>query len=226
MSATTSIHGMWSTRLAFILAAAGSAVGRELSRLPQHRGRVRRRGLRDRLLLCVAAIGIPIMMAEILIGRRGCESLINTMRTLAQREGKTSAWSPLGWMGIVSGFLFLSFYSVIAGWTLAYVVRAAGGAFSGIDGRPPRPCSGGPTGDGERLLAWHTIFMVLTILVVARGWRAAWSRRWKPTTPLLHLLLVMVEAVRPPRPGTWGRRPAIRSRRISASSAITPGRRS
>jgi neurotransmitter:Na+ symporter, NSS family len=144
MSATTSIHGMWSTRLAFILAAAGSAVGLgNIWRFPYTAGEYGGGAFVLVYLLCVAAIGIPIMMAEILIGRRGRQSPINTMRTLAQREGKAPpgpCW--VGW-GSSPGFLILSFYSVIAGWTLAYVVRAAGGAFSGIDAAGSRPCSGG-----------------------------------------------------------------------------------
>ncbi|MFY9975725.1 MAG: sodium-dependent transporter, partial [Chromatiaceae bacterium] len=84
MSATTSIHGMWSTRLAFILAAAGSAVGLgNIWRFPYTAGEYGGGAFVLVYLLCVAAIGIPIMMAEILIGRRGRQSPINTMSSLA-----------------------------------------------------------------------------------------------------------------------------------------------
>ena len=194
MSATTSIHGMWSTRLAFILAAAGSAVGLgNVWRFPYTAGEYGGGAFVLVYLLCVAAIGIPIMMAEILIGRRGRQSPINTMRILAQRGGKTPAWSLLGWMGILAGFLILSFYSVIAGWTLAYVVRAAAGAFNGIDAAGSAALFGGLTGDGERLLAWHTLFMVLTVLVVARGVASGLEQAVKWMMPALFvLLLVMV----------------------------------
>jgi neurotransmitter:Na+ symporter, NSS family len=194
MTATTSIHGMWSTRLAFILAAAGSAVGLgNVWRFPYTAGEYGGGAFVLVYLLCVAAVGVPIMMAEILIGRRGRQSPINTMRTLAQREGKTPAWSLLGWMGILAGSLILSFYSVIAGWTLAYVVRSAGGAFNGIDAAGSTALFRALTGDGERLLAWHTIFMVLTVVVVARGVASGLEKAVKWMMPALFvLLLVMV----------------------------------
>lgn len=193
MSATTSIHGMWSTRLAFILAATGSAVGLgNVWRFPYTAGEYGGGAFVLVYLLCVAAIGIPIMTAEILIGRCGRQSPINTMRTLALREGRTRAWALLGWMGILAGSLILSFYSVIAGWTLAYMVRSAGGAFSGIDSAGSAALFSGLTGDGERLLAWHTIFMVMTILVVARGVASGLEQAVKWMMPALFLLLLIM----------------------------------
>lgn len=193
MSASTSIHGMWSTRLAFILAAAGSAVGLgNVWRFPYTAGEYGGGAFVLVYLVCVASIGIPIMMAEILIGRRGRQSPINTMRTLARLEGRTPAWALLGWMGIVTGSLILSFYSVIAGWTLAYAVRAAGGAFDGIDATGSAALFGGLTGDGERLLAWHTIFMVLTVLVVARGVASGLEKAVKWMMPALFILLLVM----------------------------------
>jgi NSS family neurotransmitter:Na+ symporter len=194
MSPSTSIHGMWSTRLAFILAASGSAVGLgNIWRFPYTAGEYGGGAFVLVYLLCVACIGIPIMMAEVALGRRGRQSPINTMRSLARQEGKSAAWSLLGWMGIVSGFLILSFYSVIAGWTLAYVFRAAGGAFSGIDAAGSEAMFTGLVADPERLLAWHTVFMVMTVLVVARGVASGLERAVRWLMPaLLMLLIVMV----------------------------------
>ncbi len=194
MPPSTSIHGMWSTRLAFILAASGSAVGLgNIWRFPYTAGEYGGGAFVLVYLLCVACIGIPIMMAEVALGRRGRQSPINTMRSLAEQEGKSPAWSLLGWMGIVSGFLILSFYSVIAGWTLAYVFRAAGGAFSGIDAAGSEAMFGALVGDPERLLAWHTVFMVLTVLVVARGVASGLEQAVRWLMPaLLVLLIVMV----------------------------------
>ena len=71
-------------------------------------------------LLCIILLGLPIMMAEVLLGRRGQQSPINTMQALA-REAKASPWwGLLGWMGVLTGFLILSYYSVIAGWSLPW----------------------------------------------------------------------------------------------------------
>lgn len=189
-----SIHGMWSTRLAFILAASGSAVGLgNIWRFPYTAGEYGGGAFVLIYILCVALIGVPIMMAEIMLGRRGRQSPINTMRTLAEQEGLSGRWQLLGWMGILSGFLILSFYSVIAGWTLAYVFRAAAGVFSGIDASGAEGLFGALVGDAERLLAWHTIFMVLVVGVVARGVASGLEKAVRYLMPALFaLLLVMV----------------------------------
>ena len=193
MAATTSIHGMWSTRLAFILAATGSAVGLgNIWRFPYTAGEYGGGAFVLIYLLCVAAIGIPIMMAEIMLGRRGRQSPINTMRALARIEGKHPAWQLLGWMGIVTGFLILSFYSVVAGWTMAYVVRSAGGVFLGIDAAGADEVFGALVGDAERLLAWHSIFMTLCVLVVARGVAGGLEKAVRFLMPTLFVLLVVM----------------------------------
>jgi NSS family neurotransmitter:Na+ symporter len=193
MSTTTSIHGMWSSRLAFILAATGSAVGLgNVWRFPYTAGEYGGGAFVLVYLLCVAAIGIPIMMAEIMLGRRGRQSPINTMRQLAREEGTASAWQLLGWMGIVSGVLILSFYSVIAGWTLAYVFRAGSGAFTGINGQTAGEMFSDLVADPERLLAWHTIFMVMCVMVVARGVASGLEQAVRFLMPALFILLVVM----------------------------------
>ena len=193
MAATTSVHGMWSTRLAFILAATGSAVGLgNIWRFPYTAGEYGGGAFVLVYLICVAAIGIPIMMAEIMLGRRGRQSPINTMRTLVQQEGKHPAWQLLGWMGIVTGFLILSFYSVIAGWTMAYAVRSVAGVFVGIDAAGADAVFGALVGDAERLLAWHSIFMTLCVLVVARGVASGLEQAVRFLMPTLFVLLVVM----------------------------------
>ncbi|MGB5833389.1 MAG: sodium-dependent transporter [Thiohalocapsa sp.] len=193
MSTTTSMHGMWSSRLAFILAATGSAVGLgNIWRFPYTVGEFGGGAFVLIYLVCVAAIGIPIMMAEVMIGRRGRQSPINTMRTLAEREGAGPAWQLLGWMGILAGFLILSFYSVIAGWTLAYIMRAASGIFNGIDADAAGAIFSGLVADPERLLAWHTIFMVLCVLVVARGVSSGLEKAVRFLMPALFVLLIVM----------------------------------
>jgi len=191
--ATTSMHGMWSSRLSFVFAATGSAVGLgNIWRFPYTAGEYGGGAFVIVYLICVAAIGIPIMISEIMLGRRGRQSPINSMRTLSEQQGVAPAWQLLGWMGILSGFLILSFYSVIAGWTLAYVFRAASGQFAGIDGDGSTAIFGALTADPERLLAWHTIFMVLVVMVVARGVASGLERAVRFLMPALFLLLVIM----------------------------------
>ncbi|NBB83704.1 MAG: sodium-dependent transporter, partial [Alphaproteobacteria bacterium] len=185
---------MWSSRLAFILAASGSAVGLgNIWRFPYTAGENGGGAFVLVYLVCVVAIGVPIMIAEVMLGRRGRQSPINTMRALAEQQGVHPAWQLLGWMGILSGFLILSFYSVIAGWTLAYLFRAGGGLFTGIDAGAAEAIFESLTSDPERLLAWHTLFMVLVVMVVARGVASGLERAVRFLMPALFvLLLVMV----------------------------------
>jgi hypothetical protein len=105
MAATNSIHGMWSTRLAFILAASGSAVGLgNIWRFPYTAGEYGGGAFVLVYVLCVALIGVPIMMAEIMLGRRGRRSPINTMRALAQAEGPGAGVAAVGLDGDPGGF--------------------------------------------------------------------------------------------------------------------------
>jgi NSS family neurotransmitter:Na+ symporter len=194
MASTNSIHGMWSTRLAFILAATGSAVGLgNVWKFPYITGENGGGAFVLVYILCVLLIGIPIMMAEVLIGRRGRQSPINTMRSLAHEESRHGFWQLIGWSGMIAGFLIISYYSVIAGWAIAYVFRALGGSFTGLTGEAASTLFGDLTGDPEKLLAWHTIFIVMTTIVVSRGVRSGLEQAVRVLMPaLLVLLLVLV----------------------------------
>ncbi|WP_133512327.1 sodium-dependent transporter [Candidatus Thiosymbion oneisti] len=194
MVATTSIHGMWTTRLAFILAATGSAVGLgNVWKFPYITGENGGGAFVLVYILCVSMIGIPIMMAEIMLGRRGRQSPINTMRTLAHAEDRHGFWQLIGWGGVIAGFLIISYYSVIAGWAIAYAFRALGGSFTSLTGETAKDLFGALTGDPERLLAWHTIFMVMTTIVISRGVRSGLEQAVRVLMPALFgLLLVLV----------------------------------
>ena len=124
----SSIHGEWSSRLAFVLAATGSAVGLgNIWRFPYVAGESGGGAFVLVYLLCVVAIGMPVMMSEILIGRRGRRNPVRTMELLGKEEGSSARWRWVGGLGVVAGILILSYYSVIAGWTLAYIVKAGSG---------------------------------------------------------------------------------------------------
>jgi NSS family neurotransmitter:Na+ symporter len=149
---------------------------------------------------CIALIGIPIMMAEVLIGRRGGQSPIHSMINLARAEGKSTGWQLAGWSGVLGSFIILSFYSVIAGWALVYVWYAASGVFSTATATPSEAAEavggvfGELLGNPEALLLWHTVFMVLTVLIVARGVRAGLERAVTYLMPALFVLLIFLVA--------------------------------
>lgn len=187
-------RAMWSSRMAFILAATGSAVGLgNIWKFPYITGENGGGAFVLVYLLCIAIIGIPIMMAEVMIGRSGRKSPISAMRILATRAGKSANWQLVGWMGVASAFIILSFYSVIAGWALSYIGYAASGTFAGASAETVGGIFSSLLADPATLLMWHSLFMVLTIAVVARGVRGGLERAVTLLMPALFvLLLVMV----------------------------------
>ncbi|MGB2269416.1 MAG: sodium-dependent transporter, partial [Cycloclasticus pugetii] len=185
-------HGEWSSRLAFILAATGSAVGLgNIWKFPYIAGENGGGAFVLIYLLCILIIGIPIMMAEIMLGRRGRQSPINSMRTLATEAKASRYWSWLGWLGVIAGFLILSYYSVIAGWAMAYVVRVASGVFEGATADGVSHIFATFVADPEKLLAWHSLFMIVTMLVVARGVKGL-ERTVKFLMPALLAILILL----------------------------------
>ena len=190
----TSVHGQWSSRWVFILAATGSAVGLgNIWRFPYMAGESGGGAFVLLYIICVLLLGIPIMMAEILLGRRGRKSPVNTMRVLAEEEGFSRHWQLLGLMGMIAGFLILSYYSVIAGWTLAYIFRTGAGVFEGASADTTIKIFNELVSDPERLLAWHTVFMIMCTVVVSRGVKSGLEQAVRYLMPALFaLLLVMV----------------------------------
>jgi len=188
-----SIHGQWSSRWAFIMAATGSAVGLgNIWRFPYITGEYGGGAFVLMYLGCVLLVGIPIMMAEVLLGRRGRQSPINTMEALSKEEGLNPAWRYLGWMGVVAGFLILSFYSVVAGWTLEYIFQAGSGNFLTATDGEIGEIFDSLLRDPGQLLVMHTLFMALTVVVVAMGVRSGLERAVKFLMPALFILLLIM----------------------------------
>lgn len=189
----SSIHGQWSSRWAFILAATGSAVGLgNIWRFPYLAGENGGGAFVLVYLVCVVLVGLPILMAEILLGRRGRQSPINTMAALAADEGLSRHWQLLGWMGVVAGFIILSYYSVIAGWTLAYIFRTGTGLFVDADAALSKQVFTDLTSDPEKLLAWHTMFIVMSVVVISRGVKSGLEKAVKFLMPALFILLLVM----------------------------------
>lgn len=188
-----SMHGQWSSRWAFVLAATGSAVGLgNIWKFPYIAGENGGGAFVLIYLICICLIGVPIMMAEIMLGRRGRQNPVMTMQTLAEEEGVSSHWKLLGLMGVVAGFLILSYYSVIAGWALSYVLASAGGTFVGADADKVGSVFSNLIASPGTLLFWHTLFMVMTMFVVARGVQSGLERAVRFLMPGMLLILVLL----------------------------------
>ncbi len=188
-----SIHGMWSSRLMFILAATGSAVGLgNIWRFPYMASNNGGGAFVLVYLLCIALVGLPILFGEVLIGRHGRLSPINSLRKVLKESDASPAWVSIGWMGIVAGVLILGFYSVVAGWTLHYVwlylkMLVVGGQIS-----DPGATFNSLLANPLELSLWHSLFMLMTVAVVALGVEKGLERAVRFLMPALFLMLLLL----------------------------------
>ena len=143
-------------------------------------------------LICIAVVGIPIMMAEVMIGRRGGRSPVSSLRLITERDGLRPVWKLMGAVGILAGFLILSFYSVIGGWAVSYVGTAASGQLTGQSADAIGAIFSGLLSDPMTLLLWHSVFMALVMVVVARGVSSGLERAVTILMPALFVLLLIV----------------------------------
>jgi NSS family neurotransmitter:Na+ symporter len=190
----TSLHGHWSSRFAFVLAVMGSAVGLgNIWKFPYMAGANGGGAFVLVYLVCVAAVGLPIMVSEILLGRRGRRNPVTTMKILGEEESGHSGWRWVGLMGVVAGFIILSFYSVIAGWTAAYIFKAGSGAFNGLDSEALGQMFAEFIANPAVVGFWHTVFMTVTVILVALGVERGIERAVRFMVPaLIFLLLVLL----------------------------------
>lgn len=186
-----SIHGQWSGRFTFIIAATGAAVGLgNIWKFPYIMGENGGGAFVLVYLLAILLIGIPVLMAEVLMGKRGRQSPGLTARTLVLEAHAHSFWQITGWIGLVAGFIILSFYAVIAGWAFAYVGKALQQGFAGQTPAQLGEMFAHFSSDVNSLLLWTTVVIVTTCAVVARGLKQGLENTLRWMMPALYLLLV------------------------------------
>ena len=188
-----SIHGAWANRWIFILAATGSAVGLgNIWKFPYITGENGGGAFVLVYLVCILLVGIPIMMSEVLVGRRGRQSPINSMREVAAEAGQSRNWSFVGWLGSLTGFLIFSFYSVVAGWVLYYVAGMGMGQFVDVGSEQAGKIFNDLLASPETLFIWHTVFVVMVMVVIAGGVNKGLERATRILMPLLFVLLIIL----------------------------------
>ena len=186
-------RGQWSGKLGFILAAAGSAVGLgNLWKFPYITYENQGGAFVLVYLAAVALVGLPIMMAEIILGRRGGLNPVGTFAKLARERFGGRAWQAVGFMGVAAGFIILSYYSVVAGWTLRYIVMAVSGQLGELAARPHALDGffGEYAADGGAQILGHAIFMGATMAAVVFGVKAGIERVATMLMPLLFAILI------------------------------------
>lgn len=194
MSDHSYVHAQWSSRLAFILAASGSAIGLgNIWKFPYLAGDNGGGAFVLVYLLSAAAIGIPIMMAETLLGRRGKSNPVGAMAKLAAEAKASPYWRYVGWLGVLAGFLILSYYSVIAGWAMAYIFKINSALFEHIDAAGAARLFNAFKDSPEYLGIWHTVFMAATMVVVSQGVSGGLERLSRFMMPALLVMLLLLD---------------------------------
>ena len=178
----------WGSKMGFVLAAAGSAVGLgNIWRFPYITGA---NGGGAFVLLYVAlvfVIGFSVMLAEIAIGRHAQLNAVGSFRKI-----KGGAWPIVGWMGVAAGFIILSYYGVIAGWTMAYVVKSFTGLMDAANAGTAGDFFVGFITNPSQVIAWQAIFMAITIYIVYKGIGGGIEKYCKVLMPALFLILLVL----------------------------------
>ena len=186
-------HEGWSSRIVFLMAAVGAAVGLgNLWKFPYTAGVSGGAAFVLVYVVAVAAVAIPLVIAELMIGRRGRLSPPNSFLALAREAGASPGWRLVGWMNLLAVFLILSFYSVIAGWALGYVPKMAMGDFAGASPEEVAAQFGALLASPGRLALLHALFMILTVGIVSVGLKRGIERAVRFLMPTLLMMLIML----------------------------------
>ena len=160
-------RGAWSSKAGFLLAAAGSAIG--LGNIWRFTYIMGENGGAAFILVyvaCIILIGVPLFLAELVLGRN---THLNPVGAIEAIKPGTS-WKWIGALGVLAGALLLSFYSVVAGWVMAYALRAPFGTISGLASpEEAETFFGALSSNASQSLMFHGLFMVATVVIVARG---------------------------------------------------------
>lgn len=184
----------WSSRWGFLLAAVGFAVGMgNIWRFPYQLGENGGAAFLIIYLVFALGIGLPLLITEISIGRRGQASASQSFVNVAIECGRSRNWGWVGTLGIFCAFVILSYYTVLSGWTLDYFVKAAAGAFEGVDAAATESMFGALLGSPAKLMFWNTLVHILIILIIRQGVQSGIERAVKILMPALFgAILIMV----------------------------------
>ena len=182
-------RGTWSSAVGFILACVGSAVGLgNVWRYPYITGEYGGAAFIFLYIGCVLAIGIPLMLAEFLIGRKTQRNPVGAFRALRPR----SLWFCAGWLGVVCSFVILSYYAVVAGWILHYVYLSVINSFAGQSPDQIRALFGIMNANPWLQIFWLMVFMLFTVVIVSRGISRGIEIGNEIMMPLLFVLLLIL----------------------------------
>jgi len=195
MTTSQQPRAQWLGRWGFLLAATGSAVGLgNIWKFPYITGEFGGGAFVLVYLACIFAVGVPVMMTEIALGRRGRGSPVDAIRRVVNESGRGSAWSLVGWMGMLCGFMVLSFYVVVAGWSFSYVWKMLTGGLGGSSVDDMVAVFSANNQSPLNLGFWSTLVTVATMCIVGKGVQKGIERSvgWMMPGLVLMLLLLII----------------------------------
>lgn len=186
-------HENWSSKLAFLFATLGAAIGLgNLWRFPYVAGEYGGGAFVLVYLFFVFVVSAPLVMAELSMGRRGHRSPVFTMKRLCAEAGSHPVWQGIGWLSVLAPVVGLWFYSVVGGWSLAYTWHAAAGHFSGISADAATDLFNGLLASPWKMLFWYTLYIGANMFVISRGIRRGIEQATTFMMPALMIMLVIL----------------------------------
>lgn len=177
------------SKLGAILAAAGSAVGLgNVWRFPYEAGNNGGAAFIIIYLICVLILGLPIMIAEFILGRNSKASTGEAYNTLAPG----TQWKWVGYLGVLTGFMILGYYVVVAGWTLEYIFQSAIGSFNGKSAQDFISMFAAFSENPWRPLIWVVAFVFITHFIIVKGVKEGIEKSSKLLMPILFILVVLL----------------------------------
>lgn len=192
MSDTAAQKVTWTSRSAFLMAAIGCAVGLgNLWRFPYIAGQNGGSAFIMVYIGFVFLLGVPLIMSELAIGREGKLSAVETMNRLIKR-GYHPIWKTIGWISILVPVLGLSYYCVIAGWSVEYIFKAAMGDFTNVDAAGSGAIFQASQDNVLVLIGWFSVFLFTTVTIISMGVKKGLEKAVKFMLPALFVILVFL----------------------------------
>ncbi|MGO3344398.1 MAG: sodium-dependent transporter [Marinomonas sp.] len=187
------LQGIWSSPWIFIFAASGSAVGLgNIWKFPYLIGENGGGAFLVIYCLCLLLVGLPILMAEVALGRAVRSNPIDTIHDLSERRVIRSFWVLVPWIAGIAGFLILTFYSVIAGWSIAYFERAVSGKLVNISQSNATTMFNHLQASPGEMLLWHSVFMMLVVLTVGQSVTRGLAALVRILLPVLVVVMLLL----------------------------------
>lgn len=193
MAAAGGADSHWTSRFAFLMASVGFAVGLgNIWRFPYVTGENGGAAFVLIYLVCAFLIGVPILMAELMIGRRGDAAPPIAMANVARESEKSPQWKWVGGMGLVAAYTIVIGYSVIVGWVLWYLYKAIATGFVGVDAMVAETEFAGMLANNGGMLFWTLAGLAITGLIIYSGVKNGIERAVTFMMPLMFGLLVVL----------------------------------